>query len=89
MKLIKGNAKESFLKNSLYKNMPLFLFIIRQVFSDHLNINIASSYLAWFRGVQKDFDIIFLNRKRFKIYYDTLYANNFSHYFSHWVILNM
>lgn len=43
--------------------MPLFLFIIRQwlystvVYSDYSIINIASLYLAWFKGEQKDFDI--------------------------------
>lgn len=44
-------------KKILYKNMPFFLFIIRQVYSDYSIINIASLYLAWFKGEQKDFDI--------------------------------
>lgn len=37
--------------------MPFFLFIIRQVYRDFSIINIASLYLAWFKGEQKDFDI--------------------------------
>lgn len=37
--------------------MPFFLFIIRQVYSDLSIINIASLYLAWFKGEQTDFDI--------------------------------
>lgn len=47
----------------LYENMPFFLFIIWQwlystvVYSDYSIINIASLYLAWFKGEQKDFDI--------------------------------
>lgn len=44
-------------KKILYKNMPFFLFIIRQVYSDYSISNIASLYLAWFKGDQKDFDI--------------------------------
>lgn len=84
---LKGNGKES-LKNTDAK-ISLFLFVIKQVHCDNFIINIAPLYLAWVRGVQRDLDFSQLTESVSRFINTLIAANNFPHYFSHWVIPNI